>query len=1037
MTSNLLTKLKTKFILALIIVGLFCTSLFLFSACSSDSETENEIPSYSYTETDDGLISNPTFNYNTSNIDLKNFPQTSPTGWSRSKDSSGISSTAKSGVIDISNDGWAAFLNNIYTDSAYLKYLETKLGFSKTDVEQEAKNENSSITADELKAKVVAKYKDVLTNDALLEGRQDNKVYALNNYTANIGIGASQRIISSNEISIEKGQYVAISVDVLTQNIKDANDNVILGMSGANDRNGDEYGASIRLVNSLNGTSHADYVIANINTDGEWKTYTIYAKADENFDCKVKLALGLGFSLDYPTEGTVYFDNITVTELETAPADLPTSYTLLKYGETKVEPVIAGETSKFFYNMELEIDDTYYKEITLSPSVVEGYLTKSSDNKTSADKGWSSTASFASNKVELQNASYTIKIDDATSFKVEKESYAYVSFKLNNQLSKFGSTTITVDVWEKSALGNKKIPAVTTVTETGETVAGLMIRNNFDKDDSSFVNVREFYIEVVVGPTNISSSEKLSDYASGSVTISDLKIATGKTYQYTDSTNETETENYKFYQLFNSVAKGSASLYAGYYSDFTESNESTASSGFDVTETYKVYLTKQLVAARDYDGVVPNHIYLSTKDDATSTINTRLEGFNGSYAGIVDTKYAYESGYNKPASMPVLDEDDMRALMIYNATNDAYGFIDNKEANTIAPNNYAKINVKVRVDGDAKAYIYLVDTTTKDVMTFDAFKPNTTGLASISSDKQVEVPAQPYSIKVTNTNEKWVDVTFYIATGKTEKSFRVELWNGTRDGETDLSQGYVFFKSVEVSLTASFTEPAKFSDSFINVASPLYGKESSFIGDNGEDFCYSRPLTDVEKEFNAEYTDKAISYLPKIVWAKTDNIIYSNLNNLDVEDVNPYDSIVSEEEDTGSGCTAKTDPATFWLSFSSILLAVVLILAIIMLFLKNIIRRRKARASDAKSHYTVKSRVRSVPKAKDDKNEKEEIIEETDAVEETNEAIEETLTETTEDVDTDTQENQPTLDDYVYGEVQDFGSENDETESNSSSTENE
>ena len=92
-------------------------------------------------------------------------------------------------------------------------------------------------------------------------------------------------------------------------------------------------------------------------------------------------------------------------------------------------------------------------------------------------------------------------------------------------------------------------------------------------------------------------------------------------------------------------------------------------------------------------------------------------------------------------------------------------------------------------------------------------------------------------------------------------------------------------------------------------------------------------------------------------------MVYGVFNNLEVNETDPYDSITEEEETEESGCAAETNPANFWLSFSSILLAVVLLGAIIMLFIKNIRRRRKSNESDAKSHYKITSRTK-VSKAK-------------------------------------------------------------------------
>ncbi len=1055
MTSNtLLSKLKSKIIIALIIVGLLCASLFFLSACGEET-AETDEPTYTYTDTDDGLISNPNFNYNTSGIELENFPQTSPTGWSRSKDSDGNSSSAKSGVVDISPDGWNELLNSIYNDTYYVQYLESALNFSKSDEEQKLKDDKEDITAEELKTEIVKNYISKLTAPKLRQDATDNKVYMLNNYTSRIGYGASQKITSSKSITINKGEFVEISVWVLTQNIK-VDDNTTLTMSGANP----EFGASIRLTNTLNGSSQSEYVIANIDTKGEWQKYTLYVKGDANFDCTATLSLGLGYSDLYPTQGTVYFDDISVVEKETVDS-LPANETKLIYGEKDAKVIPAGNEKSFYYDMTLSTkyrdesttpatEKDYFESIELIKTTTEnangvyGNYTKSNNGQTSLDKFSNSNATFEiTNKVakikDIVSSSYTLNIND-DAFMVKPEEYVYVSFKLNNNLNKLSNTTITVDVWEKydSNISDKtldpantqykKTPAVATISETGETTVSLVIKNNFDSKDTSIYkdDYRFFYISIVVGPTNISTAEKISDFANGDIEISELKIATGKTYQYerdaSGEATDTEIPSYKFYQLYNGIANGSTSLYAGNEADYSQTTEdSSASTGFGISATDRDYLKARAVAPSDYDGVGYDHIYLN-KDSTNSNINDRVEGTTN-IAGVIDTQYldSYANTTLKTDLMNFFNtsKDKIRPLMIYNGTPDSYGFISNQSAQVIAANSYSKISVKVKVSGEnAKAYIYLVDTTTKDVMTFDTFTPNSNG---ISSEQGKEITGKEFKFVVDDTNEEWVDVVFYIATGKTQKSFRLELWNGSRDGENK-SEGFVFFDSV--SITSNFTEPTSFKESFTNSSSPLYKRENDFIDGEGNKlyYCYYRKLTDTEKEFNQEYPDDAISYPHKIVWAENEDTIYAIFNNIDVEEIDPYESINEEEttDEDDSGCAAERDPATFWLSFSSILLAAVLVLAILALFVRNIRRKRKARASDAKSHYTVTSRVRKAPKKNVVKEEIEDTIDEEvidqPEVEETE--LEEVVEEPT---DSEEENKEQTLDEYVYGEVQDFG----------------
>ena len=118
MTSkNLFKNSKTKLLLILLMISVLCFSLFAV-ACNKDEE-ESKLPDYTYTQADDEFISNSSFAYGVLDTELTKFPKTAPTGWSKSKDShSDIgTSTAKSGTINVTEDGWKELLNALYKDA--------------------------------------------------------------------------------------------------------------------------------------------------------------------------------------------------------------------------------------------------------------------------------------------------------------------------------------------------------------------------------------------------------------------------------------------------------------------------------------------------------------------------------------------------------------------------------------------------------------------------------------------------------------------------------------------------------------------------------------------------------------------------------------------------------------------------------------------------------------------------------------------------------------------------------------------------------
>lgn len=1031
MTSKLNKNNKSKLVLVLLMVSILCLSLFAV-ACNNDSNDSNKnVPSFSYTQTDDGLISNQTFAYGTAETELKNFPKTSVTGWSRSKDSNVNieQSSAKSGVINVSDAGYEELVNALYKDTYIREFVKRESG----------KTEEADVKA--AIKELFLKDKDTRKHD----GAEDDLIYMLNNYRTStyLGIGTAQKITSSSEITLNKGEYGKITVWVKTENI----------LATANG----DFGANIRIINKFNGSEQAEFAVTNIVTDGAWKEYTIYVKADDYFNTSIKVALGLGYDLGGITQGTAYFDDVTFTHL-TAEEFTETNTLVSNFVYNSDEKIIIDvenltkvpvldvsfknyinvNANDFFdfANVDVETD------ATLSNTGKDGTPFSDSSIATPSYTDSLPYDGATVNKVELKNASATVKFT-SDDFTVDNEGYAYLAFYIKNQLDKFGSQSITFDVVDKFGSDEKINASITSITEVDDEwqKVGIVVKNNFAEG-----NEREFAVNVVIGPADVVSAKYTYEYATGYALISNPIIAKGTTVAPEETATDDEEIKYDLYSLLSSTAKASVALYAGYSSDYTDSSD---------TETYALTTAPSDIGAiltnpasvKGYQGIVADHFYVNP-DSTNAKIDTRKTGDANGIAGLINSKYL--SAYaidGLETALAFTETEDVKAIqpiMIYNKVEDSYGYIG--ESNTIAASAYAKVSVTLRVYGNAKAYVYLVDVNddNKSVLTFTA--PDQT-------DKQLAL-----TITKDNMNDNgWVTVTFYVAAGATAKDFRVEMWNGSRDG-VNKSQGFVFIKNVTVSTSSAFSETAGVNDIYTET-NPI-GVE---VLKNGSDIkvafpellTYTRELSATEIKFNDEYrSDKdveQVKYSENYVWAKNSTMIYAVYNTLDPVETDPYANI-PEDDNTSEGCVAETDPSTFWLSFSSILLGVALVIAIIMLFIKNIRRRRKANASDAKSHFTVTSRTKIKKDAENmkkaaAKKEKavEEVKEETEEVEELDETVEEEIVETDEEVveepatevETDeevketeelTQEEKEkqVLDSYVYGEVQIFGEEKDE-----------
>ena len=1005
MTKKIFTKkLKTNLLLFFTIICLVCSCMFGLFACEQEDVNVNDPTISVDSESSDVLIKNATFKIDTANKELKNFPLTSPNGWSKATtDKSSSTAAVNSGTINTTDTAWEVLLSTLYDDTDFLNYATKVFGFKVSDAEAAIKAEKGDsyvATTTEIKEYCIENYLSAFVNPRKSPDAQDDFVYMLNNINkpANLGFGTAQKITSSSSITMEKGKTYELSVWVKTANI-----------TGLNSGN---YGANIRLTNSINGTSQADYRISNIIAN-DWTKYSFYIKADADYTCTFTLVLGLGYGngnandATYFTEGTAYFDEISIKTVDSIPSTITSTDKLAYNNEDPIEATLFANACAYDMNFS-HSEGTFFTNI-LSSATLDNKFTTSNikvDNGsgtlvplTSAIKvGASSTQTLTKNSdsavVEVNKASATLTIKD-NSFKLDNGEYALVSFSLKNQLVGPASTNVYIDVFDVNGSEVIKNASAITVSDVDDDFVEyvFLIKNNFETGP-----VREFYFDVVVGPNDVASIVYDSDFATGSVSIKDLKINKGNQ----DDENDMKT-------FFSSLAESTVALHAGFENDFTEdSNDATYDFSSQPGNFGDIIFNPTTV--KEYTGVVPNHAYLSNKTDAETAINTRINlGTVNGVAGLINTKYLnnYANGAEIASKLGyTAGDEDFQAIMINNKTANHYGFVGSKT--TIDASANGLVSVTLKVLDNAVAYLYLVDVSSvnKEVLTFNDFTVNTDVVDGVAKGTEIDGSTLKYAIKVDSSMmdaDGWATVSFYVGAGKQSKSFRLEVWNGDRSGDTDkASQGYVFVKSAKISTSSAFTEAEKWNQTFTISGNPLYEHHKSSFNTL---YAYQRELTDTQIAFNKEYPDEAISYQTKYVWAQSDRVIYGVFNTIDPVYTDPY-ADKTDDTTTDSGCAAKTDPSTFWLSFSSILLAVVLFAAIIVLIIKNVRARRKANRNDAISHYKVSSRISKKP------NKIKEVVEE-----ETVEPIEQTTEEASQE---DAKESTEETEDYVYGEVESF-----------------
>ncbi len=335
-------------------------ALGLFSACAGETETPPEDETTPETETsgapDTQLLKNGNFEFyaeKEKEVENKRAFINSPTNWRATAGSGSYASDTSSGIVNV--DEWETITTSNYSlvpDSALTEIAESN--FTAKDLTDEiisdaTENWNKASVYDHLlfykyygvsSADKFAPYGDytysidfedvqylkedlgdsISVGVSTKEDSGDKNVLMIHNrkrYSGGSGThetyGAAQYYTASTTISLEAGTAATVTVDVRT-------DKLLYGYVGDeyNNEVTKERGAYIGVTNTVGGQSQPEMQIKNINTQGEWQTYTIYIRANTfaSTSFSIKLGLGQGSTDDRfeVVDGYAFFDNVTVTK---------------------------------------------------------------------------------------------------------------------------------------------------------------------------------------------------------------------------------------------------------------------------------------------------------------------------------------------------------------------------------------------------------------------------------------------------------------------------------------------------------------------------------------------------------------------------------------------------------------------------------------------------------------------------------------------------------------------------------------------------
>ncbi len=1004
---NLLSKIKLKNILVILLSIVMAFSVIFATACSKDDENDdgngssnNNSSTTEESPVDYQTIKNGDFEFMTDG-ENKVFPISSSISWSNSYDSGAqgntapsTSSYAKSGIIDTQEDAYKK------VDSKYKPVVTP----ASDGVEAVYYNPNTPYYYGLVKNE----YKDNAT-DRVNAKADGTKILQIQNKTNTIG--TAQKFKSSTSVTLNADSYAIFSVWIKTKDLKAYSDQ--------------DPGAYVALDFKVGTNTYETVYFNNINTNGEWTLFEVEIKTYEYSNSTLSVTLGLGkgnaVGKSGYVEGFAYFDNAQVKTynkqefdaIKTAPSanlivpekssstanskefnSLISTFT----GTNPVAKTDYSDTAKNYNLYECTLDfrksDVVYNAIsgTATKNVTDDYfasncqgvdfgytndLTSDFVGKADLTEQLSDIAKIGKTNPSLAYMNFKDKLCSATftseEVTVNAESYKLVTFFVKSETKRSNSDKISIDVIDVKATNNE-ISSFTSFTTQKEEDGNygkwikysIIIENATDK-------ATPFKIRITFGPRETNFIDDAYSLQTGYALIADLKET------------DVEKDIYTYSTVSSYCAKASLKgVYDAYGSGVESADGDLYSTAVDALGAIEIQ-TKPTSNTPTYSLRKTN----ASDEVVSGIINSK---YNDKYTGIsgLDVFAGLKSNNNKYAQAVVLQNNvKTNSAMITNVAK-------------ITANTYIKIKVKIRVIGDAKANVYLVTNTLTngeyDVMSISA------------NDWKEEFKAEVTS--QTKTINGWSEVCFYIATGNKDLDYRIEVWNGDRPASNNTSQGTIFFENV---VSSSYEEPS------FNYDKALYIEEYKNSDDPfATTHSHTRAPTTIKETVDGETVTTTQYYSEKVIYIANSMVKFADFTTINAE--NEIDNTVQEEtpdeEESADDGEYKVEKDVA-LQISSIIIAVVLMIVMVIVFIRMITKNKKRRKEKVASFYDRTSRDKTLSKIA---KKKSEIVldeggdddydyEKAQKVEESEEVVEET--ETTEETVIDVEQLQENPEDLV------------------------
>ncbi len=589
-----------------------------------------------------------------------------------------------------------------------------------------------------------------LTHNATGVNEDETSVLMIHNYRTD-GYGTAQKFTSSTTVTLKANTAAKISVWVKTADLKYDNGSTVDGNRGAN----------ICVTHTVGGKTLDQMQIKNIDTadvteNNGWKQYTVYVKACTYASSTFTVVLGLGQgstkdNMEY-VEGYAFFDDvdmdvISVEDYETAITTAGANLGSCDLRSAKEQKQFATDTTAYAdiatyaldlsaslqawdingntttnvdltktiaNNVEYTTDnyvglgfdrtDDIYSKTTLA--ALRGTTNNKYLNKILADDFDAQKFPFAESEnmifmMSARGAAYTATMTQASDFfTLGENDYLLLSFwvKTSDTSGYTGATVTLKDGVNNSTLGSYNTTTMATVDlDDKEDIYDGWVQCFFFIENGTFTD-KTFSLEFSYGPTTITGTTKTS-YCEGYAAFTGFQYAT---------LTAAEFKNYA----------GSASQ----STSVTLKGDKVTGEGFDsVSNIDKQKLEDTLANTSAYKGVEGGSKQLGGETLSPTNANENAGLLNKDYAGAYfDNNATWFTNLTAAASSTVtgaLDKANWwntvfgtstQPLLISNVVEQSYGYFSTNY--NLSANGYSTISVKVMVSANAKAYIYLVDT---------------------------------------------------------------------------------------------------------------------------------------------------------------------------------------------------------------------------------------------------------------------------------------------------------------------------------------